>query len=206
MGKQNSELEPAKTRKRDSRSLRTEAKVKDSLLKLLGKSNFGDITVSELCRDAEITRVTFYQHYNSLADVLDQLLGDITQALGDVPLEMCEACAGGAGPATEGRIWTGMPFCHFYASKNPYRVLFDDNAIAERLIEQIVDNNLDHMMDTLHERFPNSSVDRMQFRYFNIFRMSGCLAAIKAAKRSGHDWSLVQPTLDGAISATFETL
>ena len=197
----------ASPRKKDKRSIRTEAKVKECLLEMLGRSRFSNLTVSEVCREADITRVTFYQHYRSLADVLDQLLDDITQELGDVPLEMCEACAGtAASPPGEGRVWTGMPFCHFYASMNPYRVLLEDNAIAERLIERIVDNNLDAMMDALKQRVPSASVNRAQLRYFNIFRMSGCLAAAKAAKRSGYDWSLVQPTLDGAIAAAFETL
>ena len=193
-------------RKKDSRSIRTEAKIKECLLELLGTSRFSDITVSEVCRAAGITRVTFYQHYGSLADVLDELLDGIIQELGDVPLEMCEACSGGGISPTESRIWTGMPFCHFYASRNPYRVLLEDNAIAERLIERIVDNSLDALMDNVRRRSPNTSIDRAQLRYFNIFRMSGCLAAVKAARRNGYDWSLVQPTLDGAISAAFETL
>lgn len=206
-----SQRKPAETktvsaRKKDSRSIRTEAKIKESLLSLLGASGFSGITVSELCRDAGITRVTFYQHYGSLADVLDELLDDITQELGDVPLEMCEACSGRNHGNAQGRIWTGMPFCHFYASRNPYRALLDDNAIAERLIERIVDSSLDEMMIALRGRLPEASVDRVQLRYFNIFRISGCLAAAKAAKRNGYDWSLVQPTLDGAIAAAFETL
>ena len=196
----------AQARKKDSRSIRTEANIKDALLRALGNTRFSDITVSEICREAKTTRVTFYQHYGSLADVLDEVLDDITQELGDVPLEMCEACAGTGPSPAEGRIWKGMPFCHFYASRNPYRVLLDDNGIAERLIERIVDNNLDAMMDALKTRLPDASVDRTQLRYFNIFRMSGCLAAAKAARRNGYDWSLVQPTLDSAISAAFETL
>lgn len=196
----------AQTRKKDCRSIRTEAKIKECLLNMLEANRFSDITVSEVCREAGVTRVTFYQHYGSLADVLDQLLDDITQELGDVPLEMCEACAGTGTSPAEGRIWTGMPFCHFYGSRNSYRVLLEDNAIAERLIERIVDNSLDAMMASVQSRLPNASVDRTQLRYFNIFRMSGCLAAAKAVKRNGYDWSLVQPTLDSAISAAFETL
>ena len=196
----------AQARKKDSRSIRTEGRIKAALLDMLGRTRFSDLTVTEVCREADTTRVTFYQHYGSLADVLDELLNDITQELGDVPLEMCEACAGSSTSPGDGRIWKGMPFCHFYASMNPYRVLLEDNGIAERLIERIVDNNLDAMMDALKTRLPEASVDRSQLRYFNIFRMSGCLAAAKAAKRNGYDWSLVQPTLDSAISAAFETL
>ena len=194
------------SRKKDSRSVRTEGKIKESLLRMLGSRRFADITVSEICRKAGITRATFYQHYASLADVLDQLLEDVTQELGDVPMEMCESCTSVGERRAEGRIWTGMPFCHFYASKNPYRVLLDDSAISERLIERIVDRGLDKTIATLQSRLPNMSVDVAQLRYFNIFRMSGCLAAVKASRRNGYDWSMVQPTLDSAIAAALETL
>ncbi len=195
-----------KTRKKDRRSIETEAAIKACLLASLESRRFADLTVSGICRDAGITRATFYQHYDNLADVLDEVLDDMTAELGDVPLEMCESCAGANGVPQATHDWHGMPFCHFYASHNPYQPLLEDNAIAERLIERIVDRNLEGLMQSIRRRHPSTNVEKTQLRYLNIFRISGCLAAAKAAKRSGHDWSLVQPTLDSAIAAAFETL
>ncbi len=195
-----------KPRKKDRRSIETEAALKECLLAAMKGKRFSDLTVSEVCRDAGITRATFYQHYGSLADVLDEVLDDMTDEMGDVPLEMCDNCSEIGRPPGDARPWKGMPFCHFYASRNPYRVLLEDGAIAERLIERIVDDALDDMMAALRERNPESDVDRAQVRYLNIFRISGCLAAAKAARRNGYDWSLVQPVLDSAIAAAFDTL
>ena len=101
---------PSSKRKKDIRSIRTEARIKESLLEMLGKARFSDITVSEVCRNAQTTRVTFYQHYDSLADVLDELLDDVIHELGDVPLEMCESCAGITASAGESRTWRGILF------------------------------------------------------------------------------------------------
>lgn len=195
-----------KPRKKDKRSIATERAIKSCLLSALKERRFADLTVSEVCRTSGLTRATFYQHYGSLADVLDEILDDMTDEMGDVPLEMCESCSGARRAPRAAREWRGMPFCHFYASRNPYQPLLEDNSIAERLIERVVDRNLDELMLSIRRRHPGTTVEMLQLRYLNIFRISGCLAAAKAAKRNGHDWSLVQPTLDAAIAAAFETL
>lgn len=195
-----------KPRKKDKRSIATERAIKSCLLSALKERRFADLTVSEVCRTSGLTRATFYQHYGSLADVLDEILDDMTSEMGDVPLEMCESCSGTNHAPKAVHEWRGMPFCHFYASRNPYQPLLEDNSIAERLIERIVDRNLDALMRSIRRRHPDTTIDVLQLRYLNIFRMSGCLAAAKAAKRNGHDWSLVQPALDSAIVAALETL
>lgn len=194
------------SRKKDKRSIATEHAIKCAMLEGLENSSFDQLTVSALCSQASISRATFYQHYKNTMEVLDELLGDMMSEMGDVPFEMCEACASSGYRPSPEFVWTGVPFCHFLASSNKYRSLLEDGSVAEMLIERLVDSSLDEMVSRLHERFPETKVDRGQLRYFNIFRMSGCLAAAKAAKRNGYDWARVQPTLDAAIAAAFQTL
>lgn len=193
-------------RKKDKRSIETEENIKRCLLEFLATKRFGGITVSETCRAAGITRATFYQHYDNLADVLDELIDDVTNDLGDIPLAMCESCAPRSGAPVEPHAWSGMPFCHFYASQNPYRALLEEGWIAERLIEHIVDSKLDDMLLAYSDGRQWTSEERTRMRYFNIFRMNGCLAAVRAAFRNGYDWSLVQPGLDSAMAAAMETV
>lgn len=196
----------AKARKKDKRSIETEASIRECLLSMLSEKRFADLTVSEICRKASITRATFYQHYDNLSDVLDDVLSELADKVGDVPLEMCESCPGAMGAIATTRDWHGIPLCHFYASRNPYQPLLEDNAVAERLVERLVDRMLNENMQKVRESHPFTNIDETQLRYLNIFRVNGCLAAAKAAKRSGTDWSLVQPTLDSAIAAMLETL
>ena len=66
-----------KTKKEDRRVKYTKQVIKDSFLKLLEKNSFPKITVTELCRLAEINRGTFYLHYYDMEDVLDDLLNDM---------------------------------------------------------------------------------------------------------------------------------
>lgn len=51
----------------------TEEKLQAALMKLMGKKSFPDITVSELCRAADVNRTTFYAHYRSTVDALEAL-------------------------------------------------------------------------------------------------------------------------------------
>lgn len=66
-------------RKTDRRTLYTLRVIKDTFLKLINQKNYSKITVSELCREAEITRSTFYLHYNTITDVLNDVLDDALQ-------------------------------------------------------------------------------------------------------------------------------
>lgn len=65
-----------KKRKTDRRTLYTLTIIKDTFLKLINHKPYSKINVSELCREADITRSTFYLHYNNISDVLNDVLDD----------------------------------------------------------------------------------------------------------------------------------
>ena len=49
-----------KTRKQDRRTRYTRQTIKDTFLELLNQKSFTKITVTEICKNAEINRGTFY--------------------------------------------------------------------------------------------------------------------------------------------------
>jgi len=55
----------------------TKRLIKESLLKLLEHKDIRNITVKELCEDAELNRTTFYLHYENPDDVLRSIHVDI---------------------------------------------------------------------------------------------------------------------------------
>ena len=70
-------------RKTDRRTVMTKSMIKDALLELLQNTPYEKITVTALCKQSEITRATFYLHYNNIDNVLDELLDDaLRQPLG----------------------------------------------------------------------------------------------------------------------------
>ena len=65
------------SRKRSS----TQAKIKDSYIRLLKTQKFDKITVRELCEDTEIVRSTFYTHYQSVYDLIEEIENDLLEVL-----------------------------------------------------------------------------------------------------------------------------
>ena len=65
-----------KTRKQDRRTRYTRQTIKDTFLELLKQKSFTKITVTEICKNAEINRGTFYLHYYDIHDVLSDIFND----------------------------------------------------------------------------------------------------------------------------------
>lgn len=59
--------------KNNRRSQDTEAKVEEIFLHLLSRKHISKITVRELCEGAQITRTSFYGHYQDVYDLLDKV-------------------------------------------------------------------------------------------------------------------------------------
>ena len=51
----------------------TKRLLQDALLRLLAQKELDKINVSELCREADINRATFYKHYIAIRDVLVEI-------------------------------------------------------------------------------------------------------------------------------------
>lgn len=57
----------------DARVRYTKKVIRDTFLSLLREKSVKQITVTELCRQAEINRATFYKHYRDAYDLLEQI-------------------------------------------------------------------------------------------------------------------------------------
>lgn len=66
----------ANTRKTDRRTRYTKKAIQDAFLRVKRAKDYNAITVADICREAEISRGTFYAHFNNIAEVLDALLDD----------------------------------------------------------------------------------------------------------------------------------
>ncbi|MBG9489700.1 MULTISPECIES: TetR/AcrR family transcriptional regulator [Bacillus] len=68
----------------DRRSIKTKSAIKHAFLKLLQKKEINKITVSELSKEADIGRGTFYLHYKDVFDLYEQIEDEIFQQLGSI--------------------------------------------------------------------------------------------------------------------------
>lgn len=61
----------------ENRKIRMTKKVlKDALIELLYTKDISEVTVTELCKRADVNRSTFYSHYETLTHVLDDIEKD----------------------------------------------------------------------------------------------------------------------------------
>ena len=58
---------------KNRRTYMTKRIIKESLIDLLEKKSIDQITVSELCEEADINRSTFYAHYGNVIDVIEEI-------------------------------------------------------------------------------------------------------------------------------------
>lgn len=65
--------------KGNQRAVETENRVKYVFLTLLKEKNISRISVSEICKRAEIHRTTFYVHYKDVADLMEHLVTEMYQ-------------------------------------------------------------------------------------------------------------------------------
>ena len=61
----------------DRRVRKTKRAAKDTLVRLLGRKNFDQITVTELCDEADISRITFYTHYADKYELAEDLFQEL---------------------------------------------------------------------------------------------------------------------------------
>lgn len=60
----------------DTRTRVTKILIKESFLELLKTTSLNKITVTKICENADINRVTFYKHYLDVFDLYEQTMND----------------------------------------------------------------------------------------------------------------------------------
>jgi len=64
----------------DKRIIKTKKYLKDTLIELLDEMPFEKITVTMLCQKADISRITFYSHYDDKYDLVEDIFQDMIAA------------------------------------------------------------------------------------------------------------------------------
>lgn len=138
--KKTSEMKPRKT---DRRTIYTKNVIKDALLDALAEKSFEQITVTDVCRRAEVTRATYYIHYQSLTEVLDELLNDALQMADqdcqkqdEDALQIMSLLAEETADYLKEKE-SLLPVCQRVAQLPKYQVIFHDETISGYVVNRI---------------------------------------------------------------------
>lgn len=63
----------------DARIIKTRRDLRTALMKLLQENSYDKISVSDICAEAMVNRMTFYKHYRDKYDLLDDLICNIKE-------------------------------------------------------------------------------------------------------------------------------
>ena len=107
----------------------TKKALKDALIELHFEKKLSEISVSELCKLADVNRSTFYSHYTALTEIMDDIEQDfITHLPYPAPQSLSSV--------------TEKVYLDFilYIEKNPKRfiVLFKDQRVVTKLCDDII--------------------------------------------------------------------
>lgn len=163
-------MEKDQNAKTDRRVLYTKMFLKESLLELMKEKPVDKITPTELCRKAQINRNTFYTHYYTARDVLEEIetefSSQIIESLRkrfsaeniDIPQMLNEICR---------MIYEKQDFCKILLSKN------GDAAFLESVIT-LGKNVIIQGWQKVGVSLPEDQMDM-----FFAFIISGSIALVK---------------------------
>jgi len=122
----------------------TREHIKDTLLLMLKTSHFRTIRITALCREAHIARGTFYLYYNTIDDLLEDIINDSLQLINSMTpkekqgsLKKLQIMLNQTGDEELPKDSSLFPPCHKYLELEKYRFLVKDVDVAPIIAQKI---------------------------------------------------------------------
>lgn len=178
----------------DRRTKYTRKVIRDAMMELLNTKPYSKISVTEICRLAEINRGTFYIHYYDVDDVLDDILNlSFSGVSGTIDHVLCphkETCT--------------YPFCQKVQDNAELRPLFMDDTISEKIVKKLSDNSKEGFISYLM-RHSNLTFEQAEAIFY--FQINGCLTINRLMlKNHCRDWHAIQECVDRFIRAGLQEI
>ena len=126
----------------EKKRMTTEDKLQTALIRLMETKSFSDITVSELCRAADLNRTTFYAHYKSTADAVEALEARLIRQFHEKMETVCPVEEALAHPPFENRTLIAAALEYIRDHRPEYRlyhtyVFFHKNEHWQKLLDAV---------------------------------------------------------------------
>lgn len=178
-------------RKTDRRALYTQKTIKEAFLRVKRGKAYNTITVSDICREAEISRGTFYAHFGNIAEVLDILLNE---ALSNMDYLWSYISA----PDADVEPQCAYPFCRFVRNSGELRCILFDDALDHVVIKKLAELYKDNFVRAM--RSMASSLSEQEAEALFYFQINGCYAVSKRySNLEDLEWCPIQDRIDRFI-------
>ncbi len=195
-----------KTRKTDRRTLYTRSVIKDSFLKLIEDTPYDKINVSKLCTGAEISRATFYLHYDNVDAVLDAVIDDalLFSEEGEGSFIDVINVITREGIDSFKQYDALLPACQRIADSERYHALFMEPLVSDRIIHRIAEHEHDAVIPSLMKTGRISEEDaEMIFKFI----LNGSFAVNRSLGWQKNDrWYRFQELITRFVNGGMENL
>ena len=161
-----------KIRKEDQRTRVTKLLIRQAYLTLLNTKPMSDITVSELCEHAGISRVTFYLHYQNIEDLNEKIKHSFYDEIKNsfMPFLLDE----------------NRDLSSDYLVQAILKVLYDNKDVVSAMLvnahdKEFVSTILEFGRQIVLNLYPKlfNNKDQKDFEIFYTYVAGGCLAIIR---------------------------
>ncbi|MBR7045769.1 MAG: TetR/AcrR family transcriptional regulator, partial [Lachnospiraceae bacterium] len=174
--------------------------------------DFNQVTVANLCRQADVGRATFYTHFDNLTDVLEELVEDAIKAtqrstsknVVDSVRKASRYLKTEEGMQELEKNLLLLPVCQRVADHPRYNILFKDAAISDYILSMIYRQERDLQVPQLMEECHLSETEaEMLF----VCMITGAFAVNKAMGwKKDRDWMKVQRILLTYVAGGIDAL
>ncbi len=132
--------------KNDVRVTMTKSLLRKGLYRCLSEKPISRITVTDLCKEAGVNRATFYNHYESPAMIIREVVGEV---LMDMRILYYETKRLDENQSMEKAVEACLRYLD--ERREPIRLLLSDNAenLTGRFCLDLIDKRLERFMDNL---------------------------------------------------------
>ena len=158
-----------RSKKVDRRVKYTKMVLKNSFIKLLEKKDISQITIKEICENADINRATFYAHYNNQYDLMEkiqnELLENIERYLADYTANELDAVP----VDTVERI---------------FEYIQENAQLCKLLLSERGDISFQNVFlcsgtKNINELTRNGTITKEDAEYIHAFMLTGCIGVIQ---------------------------
>ena len=170
--------------------------IKSALLKLEQEKSFSDISVSELCKKAGVSRTTFYKCFHNTAEVVNAAIQDM---MAEVSLFDHEIL----GCHDDRKNRPGIPLCEIARKRSEYQPLFYDDAALKIIISRFGEKN----EKSFSKRYQMTEEEQKRLKTILYCQLNGCIAMIRSSSdMSEEQWKESRKTVDRFVTAGLKDL
>ncbi len=166
--------------KSESKYFNTAVKMDKAFLDLLMKKDFEYISVKEICQNAGVNRSTFYLHYETIGDLLeesvqyiiDKFLGYFPKGSNSIAKKLHNTSLKELYLITPEYL---KPYLTFVKDHKKLFLTYINNPTTFNN-DKNYEKMFTHILEPIHERF---NIPKSQRKYISVFYMEGLVAIIK---------------------------